>query len=230
MNLLELNRIFSGNYEGCQESKKGLVTVNKDEVQEFFSLFTVNPEIKTVFDGTENYMQFYEHFPWIKKCFPVNKAKELFYAAKCEMIYEDVPPTVVFLLRKALATFEYKYVNLAVSRVERKMLEPYLKTNILEDGTVYKDVIDNIVGTSSKLLTPAVPCVDVEGVSELYVPNIDAVALVPTDMLEGITDLEDFRSVEYDKVFGLMIKGQIIRTMGGRTGLTKNDLDLRGCL
>ena len=87
MNLLELNRIFSGNYEGCQESKKGLVTVTKDEVQEFFSLFTVNPTIKTVFDGTENYMQFYEHFPWIKKSFPANKAKELFYWLQLKLLH-----------------------------------------------------------------------------------------------------------------------------------------------
>ena len=110
------------------------------------------------------------------------------------------------------------------------MFPPYLKPGILRGDTTYKDVIENILGHACKLLTTSELCVDVSGVSELYVPNIDAVALVPTEMLDGITDLDDYRSVVYDKNIGLTIKGQTIRTMGGRVGLTKNDLDLRGCL
>lgn len=230
MNLLELNRILSGNYGDIPEVKKDTPIVTKEEVYQFLSMFSVDDFIKTVFDKTENYVQFYNYFPWMKNCFEPGKPKELFYAAKCGMIYENVPPTMVFLLKKAMATFEYKYPNLAISRLERKMFPPYLKPGILRNDTTYKDVIENILGRACKLITASELCVDVSGVSELYVPNIDAVALVPTEMLDGITDLDDYRSVAYDKNIGLTIKGQTIRTMGGRVGLTKNDLDLRGCL
>lgn len=230
MNFLELNRVISGNYDGRPESKRGPIFVTKEEVQEFLNIFYTDTFIKSVFDATENYQQFYDTFPWFKKVFEPVKAKELFYAAKCEMIYENVPPTVIFLMRKALMQFEYKYANVALNRLERKMLEPYMKVGVLPADTTYKDVIENIIGKSVKLITASSPCVDVEGVSELYVPNIDAVALVPTDMLRDISDLEDFNSVVYDKEVGLMVKGQPIRTMGGKVGITKNDLDLRNCL
>lgn len=230
MTLPELNRIISGNYTDCPEVKKGAVVVTQEEVKEFINIFSVNDYIRDVFNQTENYIQFYDIFPWFKKVFPAVKAKELFYAAKCEMIYEGVPPTVVFLLKRALANFEYTYVNLAISRIERKMLSPYMKVGALSGDITFKDVIENIIGKSCKLITDASPCIDVNGVSELYVTNIDAVALVPTDMLGGITSLEDFQSVEYDKAVGLKLKGQLIRTMNGKVGITKNDLDLRGCL
>ena len=230
MNFLELNKVISGNYEGRPESKRGPISVTKEEVQEFLSIFYTDDFIKSVFDATENYQQFYDALPWFKKVFEPSKAKELFYAAKCEMIYEGVPPTVIFLIKKALLQFEYKYINVALNRLERKMLEPYMKYGVLSDGVTYKDVIENIMGKSVKLITESSLCVDVDGISELYVPNIDAVALVPTDMLKDISSLEDYRSVSYDKEIGLTVKGQPIRTMGGRVGITKNDLDLRSCL
>lgn len=230
MNFLELNRVITGNYDGCAESKRGPIFVTKEEVQEFLGIFYVDPYIKSVFDATENYQQFYDTFPWFKKVFEAVKAKELFYAAKCETIYEGVPPTIVFLFKKALMQYEYKFANLALNRIDRRLLEPYMKSGVLNSEVTYKDVIENIIGKSVKLITASSPCVDVDGVSELYVPNIDAVALVPTDMLKDISDLEDYNSVVYDKGVGLTVKGQPIRTMGGKVGLTKNDLDLRNCL
>ena len=230
MDLLELNKILSGDYSGCAEIKKPIPKIEVSDVTEFLSVFSVDEYIKSVFDSTENYKQFFEAVPWIKECFETGKAKELFYAAKNGILYDGVPPTVVFLFKKALSTWEYKYVNLALSRIEKKMLTPYLKSGVLPDDVTYKDVLDNLIGKTCKLITSGNPRVDVEGVTELYVPNIDMVALVPTEMITDLTDLSDLNAVEYDKVLGLTVKGQPIRIMAGRVGLTKNDLDLRNCL
>lgn len=230
MTILELNKVISGNYDGMPVATKEPVLITEEDVILFLSTFSVDDYVKSVFEATENYIQFYECLPWLKKCFDPSKAKEVFYAAKCGILYDGVPPTVIFLLKKALAEYEYKYANLAISLLNRNMLIPYLKEGILPTGTSYRDVVSNIVGRSVKLITASNLCVDVNGVSELYVPNTDQIALVPTDMLEGVSDLDDLRTVEFVPELGITIKGIPIRTLGGRMGLTRNDFDLRGCL
>lgn len=230
MTLLELNEVLRGNYDGQEETKRGVPTVEQKEVEEFLKMFSIEESIKTVFDMTENYVEFYNVFPWMKLCFSPIKAKELFYAAKTEILYQDVPPTIIFLFKKAIQQFEGKYVNLAISKIERKMLYPYLKDGILPDDITYNDVLDNIVGRKVKLIRESCPCVNVDGVTELYVSNVDSVALVPTEMLAEVTDLEGLVSAYYDKEKGIMIKDIPIRTFGGRIGLTRNDFDLRSCL
>ena len=227
MDLLELNSIFEGKYTGDKVVPKHR-TVTEEEFNEFKGLLGVSELYVAALQNTEISSEFYDTCELLKRVISPEIQEDVFYAAKLGFYFEGVPTKLTYLLSKALK--QYKYPNLAISAINRNSFGNYLKEGSLPEGVTVKRIISNLVGRPVTLLTKVNRKAETKLCCEMYVNNTDRVILLPRDISDQISTLEDMENIQYVEGVGVCLGDIPLRTFGGRTGLTKSDYDLRECM
>ncbi len=225
MNYLELTRLLEGeNIEdgGSFEEDDKL----EEHVQEFREVYKAFSEVESRFGMTESYREFAKACPMVKKILGRSNEEE-FYAEKSGMFIEGAPSKLVYLLKKASDMFDTP--NRALSNIEVKALLPFLRKGALREGLCVKDVFENVVGRSVKLIKSSQLAVQNGTIYELYVPTNDSVCVLPLDFSLFLGSNDDLKLVEYRPSQGVGIRGVAYRTMlKDKLGIIEDDFDLRG--
>lgn len=227
MNLVEMNKAIM--------SKKRNEVVIKNQITQgdillFYDMLNISKNIQTLFDSIDDSNTFFKIYPDFKKVLTNGKAVECFYAVKKGNIWEGVPMRLVYILTKAFESNGKELVNVTLNTATG-LLAPYASdTYVYNDSKLtIKDIIDNVVGKSSKLLTASNPIVKYKDCVEVFIPNANRVAVLPNDMVEYVT-VDNCNTLQWDKTNGVTVEGVPLRTLNNRLGITRNDFDLRECI
>ncbi len=202
----------------------------QEEVNEFRRIIAVNAQVKALYNTCEDSKAFLEVCPWLKRIYGLDKYTELFYASKLKAYYKGVPCKLTYILNRLFDEFGNQHINTTVA-IGVKLLTPYVNDIYNIDGqeATLKDLIDNYAGHIVKLLTKTVRKVKSADCYELYVNNVDRVALIPND-IANMLPYDMCAKLSYEKMKGLFIDDLILRTLNDRLGVTKDDFDLRKCV
>lgn len=225
MNLVEMNEaILTAN-----KTLQKVPSFTQEHIMEFKRLLKISSRIESSYEDTEDSNSFFSMFPDIKKILGTSVCVEVFYATKTGFYYNGIPAKLVYILSKLFMSGSYKSVNTAINSAVR-ILSIYAKSSWDYSGTELnmKDVIENIIGKPITLLTASVPKTESNGLYELWVPNVERVALLPDYIFEKLS-YQDCERVEYTTE-GLALNGMLLRTFQDRLGIVKDDFDLRECL
>lgn len=229
MNLIEFN-------DKLLKKRNKIITVLPELTEEDKSLFNdlilSNKNVQNAFNNTESDTVFFSIYPDIKKIVGPAKSTELFYAFKMYEDFTGVPNKAVYVLKMAIRKYGVTNTNLIINSV-LQYLTPYVDQAYEIDGETYtiKDVIENVTGKNATLLTDAVRKVKTpdKEVYELWIPDVNRVAVVPSD-IAGLISNDDAYNLCYDKKLGIMLNGTPIRTFNNRLGITQFDFNLEECV
>lgn len=204
--------------------------VNQDMCDEFRRLIRAAGPVQGMYDSIEESSAFLTMYPGIRKIYGQDTATELFYACKLGFHYPGVPCRLVYILNKLFKEFGVVHVNDSLSRAV-KLISPFVDDLYESNGVevTVKDVVENFVGAPIKLLTSSVRKVKATDCSEVYVPNVERVALLPAD-IANVLPYAECAKILFDRDKGLVIGDVIVRCMNNRLGVTKDDFDLRSCM
>jgi len=226
MRITEINTMVEG--IGLPRGKE-LVKVPDlaGKLREFSEFLLAFEDVQARFQLTESVKEFTDACPIVKAFFKREVLEEVFYATKAGYFFEGVPSRLTYLLKKALQSYDTP--NKALASINGSRLIPYLKQGILPEGVTVKTVVNNICGYDVRLLTEAKLAVQNMNTIEVYVPNVDMVLVLPKEYENAVGSRSDLETVYYEKGRGVLIRGQLFRTMYGKLGITRTDFDLREC-
>lgn len=227
MDLLQLNSIFDGKYtEELKKTDKNR-TITIDDFNKFRELLSINESFQSGLRLTDSSTEYFEAYDLLNMVVADEIKEDLFFTAKLGYFYEGIPSKIVYLLQKAIRS--YNTPNNAISSLDIGRVGRFLKKGSLPDGVTLKQIMENIIGSEFQLLTKYRRSVQFKDSVEIYVENTDRVLVLPKDIAVLIESAEDLASVEYVKGVGVCVHGIPIRTLGGKIGLTLNEYDLREC-
>lgn len=227
MTLLELNDIIAGRYKESVGANAKRRDLTEEEFEAFRALLNIDDSYGKMLQQTEIASEFYETCPIIETLTDKEIQEDVFYAAKLGYYFVGVPSKLVYILRKAIR--QYESPNLAISALDTRVIAKYLKEGALAEGITIKQVIEKLLGTNFELLSDYNRKVQFRTYYEVYIPNTDRVALIPSEIAGYIESYEDLKSLQFDSELGITIHGKPLRTLDGRLGVTVNDYDLREC-
>ena len=227
MNLIEMNKALMSKRRKEVEIK---YQINQDDIILFNDMLNISKNILGAFNITDDAVSFFKLYPDFKKVLPNGKATECFYAMKKGDIWNGIPMKLVYVLHKCFSENERGLVNTALNTAV-PLIAPFCEDTYIvgESSFTAKDVICNIVGSNVKLLTTANPIVKYRDCVEVFVHNVNRVAILPLDIAEYVTP-DNCETVQWDKVNGVTVEGIPLRTMNKRLGITRHDFDLRQCI
>lgn len=227
MNLIQMNDKLLVNKE---RKLVKVPEVTQELCDEYRRLMNASKSLLHVYETVEDATAFYVMYPSITKIYGSHLANELFYASKLSFLYPGVPCKLSYILNKIFKECGVVHVNDALSRGV-KLVQPFVNDTYQCNGDeiTVKDVIENFVGGPVKLLTSSVRKVKAADCSEVFVPNVERVALLPAD-IANVLPYAECEKIEFDKQKGLVIGDVIVRCMNNRLGVTKDDFDLRNCM
>lgn len=226
MNLLEFN-------DKVLISKKKTVNVPKfdnDKLIEFKELLSISLNMKNAFGAIDDSNAFFKMYPDVKKVIGARICAEVFYACKLGYYYDGIPSKLVYILNKAVKNHGKDFPNLTINSAI-SLLRTYASAQYKYEGKTLevKDVLDNVFGTSVQLLTTAKMKIKVGDNWEVFIPDVERVAIMPDDIASMIS-YGDCDKLSFDINKGIMLGDVPVRTMNGRVGITRNDFDLRECI
>lgn len=224
MNLVEMNK------EIMSKKRKQIIIKNQitpDDILLFYDMLNISKNIQNLFESIDDAHTFFQTYPDFKKVLSNGKAIECFYAIKKGNIWQGVPMRLVYILTRVFEENDKQLVNTALNTATG-LLSRYASDTYNFEGSslTIKDIIDNIVGGNVKLLTLSNPIVKYKDCIEVFVPNVNRVAILPLDMAEYVT-LDNCSTLQWDKVNGITVEGIPLRTLNNRLGITRDDFDLR---
>lgn len=226
MNLLEMNtEIIFG-----KKTKCSVPELTEEHLIQFKKLINISKSILATFESIDDANSFFTMYPDIKVVLGSSICVEAFYACKLGYYYKGIPTKLVYILNKTFKENDNKHINTALNTAIN-LIKPYISNVYEYNGEDYtvKDIIENVVGTSINLITDSKRKIKCSDCWEVYIPDIERVALFPNDIADmfGYADCEKlYFTVEK----GIMFNDTVVRTLGNRLGITKNDFDLRDCV
>lgn len=213
-----------------KQQKVEIIPVTSGSITLFDQILDMDDMIKATFDATESATKFYQIYPDIKEALKGQDYKSIFYAYKLGYAYTGVPNDLAYVLYKSLSGLGKKYVNTAIFGAFQ-YLKSYADTQWISEAGEFtlKDLIDNVYGKHASLITESNPIVKSDDSYELYVGNVDRVALLPDDIGKTIS-FDDAQKIEFDQDKGIMLGTIPLRTFNNRLGVTLDDFDLRECI
>ena len=227
MNLLELHKIFEGKYIEKREKEEKQIQVTEENVIKFRELLMINDSFTEGLNRTESAVEYFKTYELLDKVVSDDLKEELFYIAKTGFFFEGIPSKVVYLLQRAIK--KYNTPNNAISSIDIRVLNKYLKKGYLPESVTLKQVMENLIGREFQTLSEARLAVPYKDCIEVYVRNTDRVLIIPNTLEGYFNSREDLESVEYKKNIGVCIQDIPIRTLKNRLGITFNEYDLREC-
>lgn len=228
MTLIELNDLMLVNNKRFEVK---VPEVSQNDCDTFRRLVGSSKTVENVYNMTDDANSFFSMFPDIKKMFGDGVCVEVFYACKLKFVYDGVPSKLVYIVSKMLSECGNCNINTALNRTT-SLLRPYVDHIYKVDGKEYtlKDVIENMTGFSIKLLTSSVRKVKSVNCFEVYVPNVERVALLPPDIAK-LLPYSECAKIRYDRELGLVVGDDtVVRCLNGRLGITRDDFDLTNCV
>lgn len=229
MTLLEFNDLLLVNPNRIEVK---VPTVTQDMCDIFRRIVASSRTMQNVYDMTDDANSFFYMFPDVKKLLGTGTCVEVFYACKLKFVYDGVPSKLVYIVNKMFSECGTIAVNSAINRT-LPLLKPYVNDVYNVDGksVTVKDVIENIAGFPIKLLTSSVPKVKATNCFEVYVRNVERVALL-SPAIAKLLPYAECEKIKFDRELGLVIgDGDVIlRCLCGALGIVKNDFDLTNCL
>ena len=226
MTLVEFNDIL----EYGEKKSTSVPVITQNDLELFQKTINMSIRVSNTYDNTDDANSFFALYPDVKKIVGSAICVECFYACKLGYFMHAIPSKLVYIVNKMLKENDRVYINKAINTAVQ-LLKPYVYCSFDYAGESYtvKDVIENLAGHSIKLITSSLHKVKVNDDWEVYIPDVDKIALLP-DGIGGPISLEDCESLTFDKEKGIMLGDIPIRTIGNRIGLTRDDFDLRDCL
>lgn len=228
MNLLEFNDqlLLTKGKQPVQ-----VPTVQQEECDLFRGLIAASKTATDMYNGCDDANSFFSVYTDIKKMIGASICNEVFYACKLTYVYDGVPSRLVYIISKMISKCNTAYPNVAINRTY-KLLSKYLSDVYIVGGQEFtvKDVIENMFGFGIKLITSSVPKVKSTNCYEVYVRDVERVALIPGDIAR-ILPYAECEKLRFDRQVGIvMTDGTPLRCLNGRLGITKDDFDLTDCL
>jgi hypothetical protein len=226
MNLLELNdAILYG-------KKKDTVvpTITEEDLKLFKRTVATSRIINSMFTNTDSADSFFSLCPDVKQIVGGKKCIDCFYACKLGYYMPGISTKLVYIVNKMFKENDKRFVNKAMNTAV-PLLRPYVNCAFKynEDTYTVKDVIENICGHPVQLLNSSVRKISVGDTSEVYIPDVERVALVP-EGIAGMFSQDDCEQLSFNIDKGIMLNEWPIRTLGNRLGITRDDFDLRECI
>lgn len=222
MNLVEMNDAILVSNKFLQKVPE----ITDDKIIEFKRLLKISSRIEAAYEETEDSNSFFSLFPDIKKIIGASLCVEIFYAVKTGFYYSGVPSKLVYILHKLFTDKKFKSVNMSLNS-GITYLQLYCKSCWEYKGQTVdmRNVIENVLGRPVTLLTSSVPKTNANGLCEIWIQNVERVALLPDNIFEKLS-YQDCEKVEYTPD-GLSLNGILLRTFNDRLGVVKDDFDLR---
>lgn len=228
MNLIEINNLIRGKFGRNPKIVKLQECATKEDLDFFRSLLAISESYIGSLQRIEVASEFYDAYELFKKSIPVEKQAEMFYAAKLGFVFDNVPSRLVYILNKAIKT--YDTVNVAISSIDNRILQKFLDKGSLHPDIIIKDVVDSLYGKDTELITNTNRKVKADDETyEIYVQNTDRVVVVPADIANCIESREDLENINFKDDLGVCLYDKPLRTFNGRLGITYDDYDLREC-
>lgn len=231
MNLLEMNEML---LTGKKQPYK-YTEFTTEEITLFKQMLTTSTMVNNMFNQTDDSSSFLSAVPTFKEVFGAAKSAEIFYAIKTGYYYAGVPSKLVYFINKLFDEVQDSsdYVNLALQS-GLSILQKYAgyTYKVVQDGAetefTFINLIQNKIGKSFKLITDSTPKIKIGKVSEVYIRNVDRVALLPGDIADQLS-FDNVDAITYEPGVGLVFDKQPLRVFNGRLGIAMNDFDLRNC-
>lgn len=210
---------FTGKYD------KERIMCSKDMLEDFIKSVRCDEIASRFFDAYESHDDFFNTMVDYKNVITdSNMRKEVFYAAKVGKIYSSVPSLCVYMLQKAWNSAQ-GIPNLIPYLLPIPSLKLFFKYGYLGGGLSLADVICNVCTPDYKPLSNTNLKHKVDNFYEVYLPKLDAVAVLPTPIGDLLDD-SALREIVHGRN-GLEIKGILLRTMAGYVGAIHSTYDLR---
>ena len=205
--------------------------VTQEDFDFFNELLSIDDSTKNDFDCGDNANGFFKAYPDIKKAIGAERAANVFYARKLGYSCECIPNKLMFLLMSAIKEYNGTNTpNLILERVGTSIRQ-YANVEWKNGESIFtfKDVLDNAFGRSVNIITEYNSIVTNGDFTELYVENVDRVAVLSKD-IGSLISYDDARNVRFDVDNGLMLGEYPLRCFKGRLGITMDEFDLRECI
>ena len=169
--------------------------------------------------------KFFEAERELKYKIPVKYREEFFFAAKNGEVYKDVPAYLVYLINYAIKNFGSPnyFLYLANKQTLRRLLSPENFYN----GVTCRDLIISLTGFSqySPLSESNYKSRTSEQVTDIYIEEQDAIAMLPADLAEKLST-EDIKAIKLERGM-LTLNGVDLLNVLGLAGVRSSTYDLR---
>lgn len=228
MNLLEFNELIKAADTPCK-----FYQIEDSVLKTYLDIRKTICKSGDVIDSIEDSAEFAECYSDIKQIVNVIKDNskgytfdDVFYAGKLGYYTEYIPPKLEYIIRKAMSVnsdknylFMNKFLNSCYKSISKFAKYTY-------NGKQLDAVITSLTGISGKLLTNGIHYVYAGSTYELYVENVDTVALLPRDIGAALTE-DIAKTAKFDVEHGILVQDIPVRIMCDRIGITLDDFDLR---
>lgn len=166
---------------------------------------------------------FYRLEPDIEAFIPLSEREEVFYCLKNEMYSPAVPAKCIYYIKKIYNM--YNIPSLVWKCLPVATLTIFFQGNYLDQGLTLKDVINSFCDSNYVPLSTQNLSSKIKDGTEIYVPNTDMVAVVPTNIANKLS-YDDLHKVQY-VTEGVSVGDSPIRFMSGYHGACRSAYDLR---
>ena len=225
MNYLELINIVNGDYGNAKEVKNTGRRATTDDILQFKRLLRIDETYALSFNKTNSAKEFYDSYELFAAAFNDNVKEDVFYGAKLGFILEGIPSRLTYLLKLAIANAPTP--SLAIQSVSPLAWGKALDKGYLPEGITIKDVLDELYGYETKLISKTQFKQDHHGFSEIYVANVDRICLLPSKIAGMFGTVEDINMIKYIPGKGVCFGEDPIRLFDGMKGITFDEFDLR---
>lgn len=167
--------------------------------------------------------QFYDMEPDIAHFVPKEARDEIFFAMKNGFASPVVPARGIYLIMKAYDL--YKIPNLIFKLIPKAELNCMFQQNYVGSGYTLRDVVCSLCSPTYVPLAEGRYKVPFGKFFEVYIPNTDMVAVLPSDIANAL-EYTDIRNIECDKQ-GLKLGDKYIAFMCNHIGAGDSNYDLR---
>lgn len=224
MSVIKLNEIIMNTDKEDVER----IILSPEDIRNFQNLLAINSQVRKIFEAEEEASSFFKAYPDIAELTPKEKREDIFYAVKLEQYYKGVPNKLIYILKKLIKALDGRVLPNHIIELGEHLLTPYAKKNYVSEfgRFTFKDILENVCNQTITLLSDSNYLVKISGeVYEVYIPDMQRVALLPSDIASRLT-YEDCLNLHYEPDKGVCLNGSPLRTWGNRLGILHNDFDL----
>lgn len=202
------------------------VQVDEEVLRQFVDALASYKTGEMIFTSCFSHTDFFDTAVDFKHLVPKEQRAEVFYTAKLKQYSPQVPAMCLYVLQQIWATC-HGIPNLVTKQLSAPYYMQFCAPGYLKDLTL-GDVIRNVCTEEYTPLSETNLKNKLKEFTEIYVVETDMVAALPHEIGDVLSS-NDIPEITLTPN-GLSCKGQLLRTMSGKFGITNSTYDLRNVI
>lgn len=219
VNALEWGKLFNGEWESDSFSLQ--YRAKPSDYENWAKLLKSSITAEDVLSRTESASEFFRIEQDLALLIPQKQRTEFFYSLKNGFVAPGCPAQFIYFAKAIYA--KYHICNLIGPLLPRDVKQSIHRGGYFGSGYTARDAVCNFINPDFRPITEVEPIVKIGSWYEAYVPAIDMVVALPTE-IGKLLQAQELSQITYDPGVGLMLGDRPLSSLGTEVPTSVYDL------